>query len=353
MRALFLSILLLTANAFLLGCSSPARQSQQFKVISLQPEFREFWQKSKGQPFTVQLKNWDKIVEGPHQELFDVMVNNKKYDSKWRQTRIERLKERFEFFEENSEQVDFEFDRFETRLRSQLARFSNYFPDTQLTMPIYAVPGATFNGKLGSVNTDGKLGLAFGIDMILILENNPDVLYAHEIFHLYHVDSMGVTPEYYENEARFTLPLWIEGLGTYVSQILNPNAPSHDILMQRDLADLDSESSDDSQLLKYLAAEYLKLADRKLGQADPDYIGRRAWFGSSKAHRRLPHRIGYLLGLRIARQLSMHYTVNQMTNWTPEEAHMHVKDALGTFGTRQTGHARYLLTTLQPPISIK
>jgi hypothetical protein len=329
MRTLLLSIFFFTSSFLLFGCSSPARDSHNsFKVVNLRPEFREFWKKSKGQPFEVQLRNWDRIVEGPHQDLFDVMVNNRKYDAKWKQHRLERLKERFAYFEEHYPQVEHEFDRFESLLHAQLARFSHFFPEMRLKMPIYAVPGATFNGKLGSVNSDGDLGLAFGIDMMLILENNPDVLYAHEIFHLYHVDRMRITPEYYESEARFTLPLWIEGLGTHVSQVLNPDAPSEDILMQRDLASLDAANTDGSRLIRALSWEYLKLADRKLGQTDPSYRRRRAWFGSSSVHSELPQRIGYLLGFRVARHLATYYSLDEMISWSPEEAHIHIKDVL-------------------------
>jgi hypothetical protein len=338
-------------SGLLIGCASAPRQTQR-PIVNLESEFHEFWRQSRYENFDAQLKNWDQIVEGPHQDLFDVMVNNKKYDSSWREHRVERLRERFAYFRQHYDEVEDQFIEFDGNLEKQLSRFDQKFPMMHIKLPIYAIPGATFNGKLGSVNSKGDLGLAFGPDMMIILKNNPDVLYAHELFQLYHVQKMGLTAEYYETKALFTLPLWIEGLGTYVSELLNPTAPRTDILMQTDLANLDVAADRNPKLLEKMAADYLTIADKKLGEADPQYVQRRAWFGAATANvdrpQKTAQRIGYLLGLRIARVLSHQYSLQEMSGWSPEEAHKHVKMEL-----EKIAHPRYFLTTAQPPISTK
>jgi hypothetical protein len=108
-------------------------------------------------------------------------------------------------------QIASNFDHFNDVLESQIARYKKSFPDAIFDLSIYATPTATFNGKGGEGGDGsdelGKTALVFGVDALTERHDNPDMLYSHELFHIYHTAKISAKGSCRKCRREFTL-LW-------------------------------------------------------------------------------------------------------------------------------------------------
>lgn len=307
------------------ACSTGSKvsegKSSTYEVINLGPDFEHFWEQAKDKKIEEQIAIWDQTIEKPHQAFYDGMVWQKNENPKWEERKLRRLKEFLPKYNLLYPDMMAQFNQFDATLRKQIKKFSEFFSDARFALPIYAAPTATFNGKGGeggeSGDPLGRTVLAFGIDMIVDRKDNPDVLYAHELFHIYHVDAIGVNEHVFLSEGHLTLPLWLEGLATYVSQQMNPNASMSDILMDKELPKLSD------QQIQLLAQMFLKQANEKAFDSKKPEIYKR-WFAIDPQYNlgsQFPPRCGYLLGLKVAQHLAKSHSLNEMVHWKVKEAH--------------------------------
>ena len=327
--SIFISAMLLVT-----GCSSTsskpqaARQIDRYQVINLGPSFSLFWQKAKGLTFREQIKIWNSIVEEPNQSFYDGMVWQKSTNPKWEERKLRLLKDSFANYPVLYPKIIADFDHFNSTLKTQIDKFHSYFPDSEFNLPIYAAPTASFNGKGGeggdSAGKPGQTVLAFGIDMSVALKNDPDVLYSHELFHIYHTSAIGLNEEIFTKSGRLSLPLWLEGLATYVSQQMNPTASSEAILMDSSLSKL---SRDDVRSLSRL---FLNDVEQKAFDVSQPGIYKK-WFAIDPAFKlptHYPMRSGYFLGLNVVTELAKTHSLAEMVHWHVTEIHSNVKTAL-------------------------
>jgi hypothetical protein len=305
-------------------------KSQQYKVINLGPNFSQFWQSAKGQSFEDQLRAWNEFIETPYQTFYDEMVWQQSSNPKWEERKLRRLKEFFEKYPVLYPEMMNQFTQFDTTLKLQIEKFTHFFPDAYFDLSIYAAPTTTFNGKGGEGgDTEDKLGktvLAFGIDMLVDLKNDPDVLYSHELFHIYHTSTIHMNEQIFLKQGHLTLPLWLEGLATYVSQQMNPNASLRDILMDKDLAEVSQQN------IHTLAQMFIKESEEaSFDMKKPEFY--KKWFAIDpqfKIENGFPMRCGYLLGLKVVEKLAKKYSLNEMVHWNVKEIHANVKIALSS-----------------------
>ncbi len=297
------------------------------QVINVGPEFKKFWHEAQGKPFDQQLRLWNEILEKPHQSFFDAIVWQNPTNPKWEERKLRQLKKYFALYPRVYPQIAANFDHFNQTLDLQIARYRKTFPDAVFDLTIYAAPTATFNGKGGEggdgADPAGKTTLVFGIDVLTERHDNPDVLYSHELFHIYHTSKIGVNEQVFLNQGKLTLPLWLEGLATYVSQVLNPSAPASQILMSEDLPRVSAAD------VRWLAKEFLKQANEKAFDEKSPEIYKR-WFavGVEPVRIGIPERTGYLLGLKVAEHLGKSNALAAMVSWDIERVHHEVTKAL-------------------------
>lgn len=298
---------------------------EKYEIVNLGPAFELFWSKAKDKTFDEQLKIWDEIVETPNQEYFEGLVNNSEHDKEWNDRKTKRLSEAFKKYQTDFESIDNLFKIFNSTLARQVENYKKFFPDADFDIPIIAMPGATFNGKGGSTQKH-ELVLAFGMDMIHFLDGNPDVLYSHELFHIYHLKKADITLDYFMKSGKMTLSLFLEGLATFVSYKMNPTASLDDILMDKKLSKLTLEDE------RYLAQEFLTIAEEKaFNEVHPE--NHRKWFGYKREKLRadLPDRTGYYLGLKIVEKLEKRYSLLEMSSWHPSIAHEYILEELKNY----------------------
>jgi hypothetical protein len=153
----------------------------------------------------------------------------------------------------------------------------------------------------GKVPDDDPHILLLGVDGIARFHgtNFPvRVLLSHELFHLYHFQVNPVPKPV--TELPLYRQLWQEGLATYISQLLNPTAPLSDILLDPKLA------HDGPPLIPAYARQLLS----QLETAD-DSIA--AEYFSYRRNSESPSRMGYLIGLEIARDLAKTKSLRELT----------------------------------------
>jgi hypothetical protein len=293
-----------------------------YKIINLGDVFDQFWANANDKDFDNQLMLWDQLVEGPQQKFYDSLVYSKSHDIKWQEKKEKRLQHLFNNLRTTYPETKRLFNDFNIIVKNQIARFREHFSDAHFDNEIYVVPGATFNGRSGNISGVDKAVLAFGADIIVQLNGNLDVLFSHEVFHLYHQNKLGFTEQDYLEKGKLTLPLWTEGLATYVSFILNPNASMGDVLMSEELAIIKKQD------LSVLALEFLKVSHEKSFDPLKPMIYQ-SWFSyGGKINDKFPTRVGYLLGFYIVRHLSSVHQIQEMVTWDIARSHRMVLQAL-------------------------
>lgn len=190
-------------------------------------------------------------------------------------------------------------------------RFRMHFPGYRPTNPIwFLVSLFAFDGY--TRQWQGRQMMFFGLDGIVEQHGStPDlkVLFDHEGFHLY---QMQVNPL---AAATLWARLWREGLATYASQRLNPDAALSDVLISQDLA------AAPPGLVSRAAADALANLDELEGPVahrlfDLGYTGD------------LPARTGYLLSLHVAQRAGATRTLDGLARLSTEDARAIVRAEL-------------------------
>ncbi|MBP5296445.1 MAG: hypothetical protein J6Y94_03850 [Bacteriovoracaceae bacterium] len=296
--------------------------NQNYTIINLGSAFNQFWQEAKYQPFEEQVKIWDRIIEAPHQNFYDTMVWEKNIRQDWPALKLRRLKFIFAQYPELYTPMLHEFSAFPAKMNASIAKFIKFFPDARFTTTIYAAPAPTFNGQ---GNEDGSI-LGLGVDMYLFVHDDTDILFAHELFHIYHSTAAKMSKETYKKEAKLTYQLWYEGLATYVSHQMNPDSSIDQILGNTQLAQLPEKE------LAWAAKEFLKEANEKANDPQRPEIFRK-WFTISEEYRlrpEFPARAGYWLGYNVAKLINQKFTLSAMAHWDKDRVHQEVIKALTT-----------------------
>lgn len=325
----FISILWLSTGLF--GCvhsqvTVQPRPAEESQIISFQKDLKIFWGKAVGQPFEAQLKLWDLYVEAPHQDFYDSVVWEKKYNSDWSARKRRQLLVVFSKYEKLMPTMQANFTAFQRTIEAQLNKFEEMFPEPKLNVPVYAALSPNFNGRGATLSVPGKPDqtiLAFSMDMISSRKDSMEILFPHELFHIYHFQVTGITQDGQMTDGKLTLPLWEEGLATYVSGQMSPGHSDGDLLMDPDLGSVPASR------LAALAKKFLLQAEEKAFDSKKPEIYR-SWFnvGKDKVASDLPNRCGYILGLYIVRTVVKTHSLSELTRWDPVEIHRQVKIAL-------------------------
>jgi hypothetical protein len=294
------------------------------RVIDLGPEFSRFWSAAANLPFPRQVAIWEKEIEAPQRDFYESIVWNRKQDPEWRARRLRRLTAAFQQYRKYAPEMEKRFREFPALLAREAGRFRRVFPDARLDAATYAVPSPTFDGKVDSLaSRPTENVLAFGIDEIVDNQDDPDVLFIHEFFHVYQGERAGLNGEVFVKQGKFSLPLWEEGFATYASELLNPSAPREKILLSAKLVQVPPAE------LPRLAAVYLEhIEEPALNPRDPSLY--KTWFtsGTPGPLPGLPPRCGYLLGLELVRHLSQTHPPIEMAGWRLPEIHRQVIQGL-------------------------
>lgn len=289
------------------------------KVVNFKAQFNVFWKQAKGQTFEKQVELWTSVIETPYQDFFDSFVWSEKSNSNFSAKRLKQLQIIFRRIEKNETKIINDLQTFESVLASQLERYRKAFPNAEFPVDCYAAVGGNFLGRAGTNQKTKKKMLAFGIDKIADMNVNPDILYSHELFHIYHGIQSNI-----DSDERLIVQLWAEGLASFVSHELNPQASNKDIFIYESTAKIKNDQ------LPHLSSLFLKIAGNDAFDSQNDHLYF-DWFLSEKDSSTLPAMAGYWLGYKVVENLRGRYSLEEMSQWSAQKADRMVRSVLVQF----------------------
>jgi len=187
------------------------------------------------------------------------------------------------------------------------ADFAKTFSDFRCKADVmFGVSLLHFDGH-GYNDDQGREHMRFGIDMIALLHGPQDLpaFFAHELFHIYHAETLGVHPE---DDDRTWWAMWEEGLATYVSRQMNAPLTEQQVLwFPADLADQMQKPGVMRETAKRMLADF---------DGTEHYAW---WFQAGHSAPGLPSRAGYFMGLRMAEELGGTRSLQQLAHLTPDQ----------------------------------
>lgn len=297
-----------------LAVLGPRCEAAKTQAPAIADSFEAFWSEAQNQPFEQQLASWDRWVERPRQDVYTHVVWETDHQPDWRERRLRQLRQRFADYRQIAARIPPAARALNAEIPARVAAFRKLFPDASATPSVQVLLAPNFDAKSGVLG-EGKPVLAFAIDSLLLEHADLDVIFPHELFHLYHSTHAGVQNDVVMTGADLTLPLFAEGLATYVSSVIAPEHDDGALLLQPELASIAQTR------LAELARRFLADADqRAIDHAHPDAF--RRWFnaGAARYQPDLPNRTGYWLGLAMVRHLREHHSLRELASWSPAQA---------------------------------
>jgi hypothetical protein len=291
-------------------------------VPDISTSFAAFWTSAQGQSFAGQMQSWDKQIEAPRRDLYASVVWETQNHPDWQARKQRFLQTRFAEYPSLAAGIPTETQALRHTVAMTGPAFRRLFPDADVHPRIALLLAPNFDAKSG-VLPDGSVILAFAVDSLLQEQADLGVVVPHELFHLYHAQHAGIRNDGVMPDVAITVPLFEEGLATYVSGELARGHTDGELLLQKDLGDIPSGR------LPEIAARFLTDARSKaMDQAHPDIFKR--WFNAAATPYQpgLPNRSGYWLGLQMIRYLRKTYTLAQIATWTPAQIDTQVTLAL-------------------------
>jgi hypothetical protein len=305
--------------ALLLASAAPAFAAE---TPSITTSFAAFWSVAKEKPFLQQESAWNRDIEAPRRDIYDAVVWEKQHDPYWQARRQLWLRARFARYSALAAAIPAEVRALQEAIAKQSVRFEALFPDADPYPPVTILLAPNFDAKSGVLG-NGKPVLAFAADSLLMEHAALDVIVPHELFHLYHAQHAGIRNDGVMPGANLTLPLFEEGLATYVSGELSPGHTDGELLLENELGAISP-----SQLPEIARRFLVDARSKAIDPQHPNVFKR--WFNAApKPYQQgLPNRSGYWLGLQVIRYLRRTHTLTQIAAWSPAQSDEQVMAAL-------------------------
>lgn len=196
---------------------------------------------------------------------------------------------------------------FGAQLPGHVATFQQRFPDYRLPGNIWFVHGL---GEMdgGTRELAGHHYLIFAADGMAKYhgDNDEAAFFHHELFHTYHEPKLAAC-----NDSSAVWPrLWTEGLATYVSHVMHPEASDKELL-------LDFPNGIVTRTRANLPAAWDQL-EQVLDSKDPAVNA--SLFEMGGKHPVLPPRRGYYLGYLVAQEAARTHSLAELAALTCEPA---------------------------------
>jgi len=190
-------------------------------------------------------------------------------------------------------------DRFREHCDAIEATFLNEFPDFDCSKArVYLMLSLfRFDGKIPHDNPHVLLLGLDGLAKFHGADTRLSVLLSHELFHVYHFQ-VNPLPGNIDDVALYRL-VWQEGLATYVSKQLNPDASLADVLLDPRLA------QEGPRYIPVVARDLVTQLESVDDATTAMYLSN--WRGGQ-----IPARMGYLIGYEIARKLAATRSVREL-----------------------------------------
>lgn len=190
-------------------------------------------------------------------------------------------------------------DRFQEQYEAIEANFLKEFPDFDCSKARVCLMLSLFRFD-GKIPHDNPHLLLLGLDGLAKFhgaDTRLSVILSHELFHVYHFQ-VNPLPRNIDDVALYRL-VWQEGLATYVSKQLNPDASLGDVLLDPRLA------QQGPRYIPVVARDLVTQLESADDTTTAMYLS--YWRGGQ-----IPARMGYLIGYEIARKMAATKSVREL-----------------------------------------
>jgi len=298
-------------------------------IINLKEDLQTFWNQAVQLTHVKRVELWNSSIEKKHKKLFDEQVWRVPTRENWQSFKEEKLLETFSYYETHFDNVMELFDCFDTILDEQCKKYKSVFSDSDFSeTPFYVMPSCmTFNGRGGSnSNYPDRPVMYVGIDYLSKRNDDLDLFFSHELFHMYHIERMKVDEKVFMSEGRLTLPLWLEGLATYVSGELCPHRSLSELLMDSNFKDVDETN------VPKVCSKFKVIANEMIGHNEMKTYQSLFNFQSAPFVEELPSRVGYYLGYFVVKEILKNHELSNVVFWDHSKVHREVLIALEKLG---------------------
>jgi hypothetical protein len=311
-------------SMLLLGlcCANPVSAQRAQQAPSIAASFDAFWAAARDRPFAEQEAIWDQVIEEPRGDVYASVVWEKQDHAHWKEQKERLLRERFVAYPGVWDQIPAAARNLQSDIPIQAKRLRAIFPEAPAHPLVQLVLAPNLDAKSGVLG-NGTPVLVFAVDTLVLEHADMSIIFPHELFHLYHAEHAHIQNDGVMPGAYLTLPLFAEGLATYVSSVLSPGHSDGQLLLQNDLGELPVSR------LPEIAGRFLADADQKaVDPVHPEAFAR--WFMGSKENRQpgLPNRAGYWLGLQVIRHIRQQHTLREVASWSASQAQVQARAAL-------------------------
>jgi hypothetical protein len=296
--------------------NSAAAETAGFRSTpSILLSFQKFWAAAHGQAFSQQEADWDKYIEKPRAAFYKQVVWQANIYPNWKAERRTFLQARFSLYPRTAGRIVEQARALETDIPVYVAKFKELFPNAPAHPAVYVVLAPNFDAK-SAVLPDGTPVLVFSVDQLTLERANLSIVLPHELFHFYNAIHAGIKDDGVMPDANLSLPLFAEGLATYVSTAISPEYTDCQYLMQQSLCELPDAD------LPEIAQRFLVDANAEVIDPGNNGAAYLRWFAAGTEQRQtgLPNRTGYWLGLHVIREVLRTHSLQQVASWSPAVA---------------------------------
>lgn len=292
MRSVLFFLILLLLNS-----------AQAVEVVNAGRDFKVFMKDFSSSDLDQNVNSWNTLEE-KYDEVYSTMVFPHD-SSNWFQDKTARLTYFFTMLPALNDRMQNVFDRADEIAKDQIQKFQSHNKDFSSNIKVYFVPSAlTFNGRVAALpKSPSKYSLVIGVDGLFFFNTDIDVLFSHELFHMYHFGKASGA-----NFESKVAGFWTEGLASFYTYKVMPEKNMGQILMDPELG----KACESPQYVSDLAKKLLSVVEGAMTPVEQAQF-RSEWFWLSG--KTLPHRPGYCLGFRVAEALSKKHSMAEMISW--------------------------------------
>lgn len=259
---------------------------------------------------------WNEF-EDKYSDIYSTVVFSHA-DPSWPEKKRNSLGPFFEILPEIKEKILSVYDNADLATQKSIASIKKVIPDfTDDLMFIFLPTAFRFNGMEDYFSSRQKEVVIVGVDAVVKWKTNLDVLLSHELFHKHHFEKMKLRSALSSLVSDF----WTEGLATYVSGLVHPEADLATLLYDKQLAD----SCQNQDYVKNLAKKYMEVFYRTFIEGERQKF-RREWFWLESDSN--PKRPGYCLGYHVVKSIAKSHPLSEMAQWGEMTYEGHVEHAL-------------------------
>lgn len=302
--------------------AAASSEVETLQIVDATPEFLAFLQQGGEAPFDDETEAFLTSVVEPHAELYSAEVIGFDEAQAPKEVLASVLPEYLPYAYAKTDRIESVLETLVFELPQHRQSFEDTFGALAKPTTIYLTSSlGSFDG--GTRMIEGEPALLFGVDGIAFFhppDNDLAPLIHHELFHIHHgfqLEAAGAEPV----ETTVGQMLWVEGLATFVSRELNPDASWSEVLLSDDMI------RDTEARLPELAAE---LADNL---ASTDHVLIADYFVGDSGDR-VPERCGYYIGMRVAEQMRQSHSLNELATMYGANLDVEIEAALRELAKR-------------------